>query len=638
MRRPECWMKQYSSHTFFFYIQLSSGNWEAQILIQMKKTKLFGWAFLASMMSLSACSNDAEEVLAQESEIKLTSEITPSRVTSLDYQSTQIVSGQQVGVTITDAKTKHENVAWNVGADGVLTNTGDDIYYGNETATITAYHPYNSAWTGTSHTFSVKTDQSVDANYLKSDLLWATASSSKTENAVPLTFSHKLAKVNVTLVPEYEGTDLSDATISICNTRITTTFSPTNGDISAESGVAQEIKAGVTTASAYTASAIVVPQTVAAGTKFIKVVIGDKTFYYTLDDKKELKSGYSHNYTLTVKEKALEIATQSDKITNWEDEDNIGDAVENDKRLFTYETIAVEPEQNSDDVYLIESASNLKWFMENCKEITYQNANYKLNTDIIFDNVAWEPIYFYGVFDGGNHIIENLEPEGYSLGRYGFFSALNGTVKNLIFKNPSITQTGDDDYYGIISGVLAAEAAGTIINCGVIGGSISVSSTSRARTTGGGLIGEISSDNTIIKGCFVIDTQLKGSFVRNGARVGALIGSIGKTMGEYVENISITSCYTKDVVVSGNEGCNIGTFIGSTYYLTTYETSSYITTCFYDDSDDAIGENHKTYAFTTNVFEALNETNFASAITKMNSNLTDCDYIFGEDVFFVKRQ
>ena len=68
----------------------------------MKKTKLFGLAFLATTIcsSFSACSNDAEEVLAQESEIKLTSEITPSRVTSLDYQSTQIIEGQQVGVTI----------------------------------------------------------------------------------------------------------------------------------------------------------------------------------------------------------------------------------------------------------------------------------------------------------------------------------------------------------------------------------------------------------------------------------------------------------------------------------------------------------------------------------------------------------
>lgn len=297
----------------------------------MKKNRWFGLALVATMFgaSFSACSNEAEEVLAQESEIKLTSEITPSRVTSLDYQSEQIVKGQQVGVTLAGAKSEHKNVAWTVGTDGALTNTDDAVYYsGNNTATITAYHPYNSAWTGTSHAFSVSKDQSNEANYRNSDLLWATASSSKTDKAVGLIFAHKLAKVNVTLTST-DIADLSGATISICGTNIATNFNPSTGELSAATADVQEIEAGVTTEEAYTASAIVVPQTVANGTKFIKVVHGSKTFYYTLAADKELKSGYSHNYTLTVKEKELEIVTESDKITDWTNENgNIGDANE----------------------------------------------------------------------------------------------------------------------------------------------------------------------------------------------------------------------------------------------------------------------------------------------------------------------
>ena len=136
----------------------------------IKKSKLLGWAFMA-LASLSACTDNAGDVLAGESEIRLTSEITPSRVTSLDYQSTQIVPGQEVGITITGAKAAHKNVAWRVGEDGELTNTGDPVFWGNEDVVITAYHPYNSAWTGTSHEFSVSTDQSDHANYRNSDLL-----------------------------------------------------------------------------------------------------------------------------------------------------------------------------------------------------------------------------------------------------------------------------------------------------------------------------------------------------------------------------------------------------------------------------------------------------------------------------------
>ena len=290
----------------------------------MKKSKLFGWVFVA-LASLSACTDNAGDLLAGESEIRLTSEITPSRVTSLDYQSTQIVPGQEVGITITGAKAAHKNVAWKVGEDGMLTNTGAPVFWANEDVIITAYHPYNSAWTSTGHDFSVSTDQSDNANYRNSDLLWTMATSSMTETAIPLVFEHKLAKVNVTLKSE-DIDDLSGAVISICGTNVSTNFNPATGHLSATSTDVQEIKAGVTTSSAYTASAIVVPQTLAHGTKFIKIVLGDRTFYYTLSTDKQLCPGYSHNYTLTIKDK--EVTTESDKITDWEDEENEGDVEE----------------------------------------------------------------------------------------------------------------------------------------------------------------------------------------------------------------------------------------------------------------------------------------------------------------------
>ena len=290
----------------------------------MKKNKLLEWTFIA-LATITSCTNDTVDIYTQENEIKLTSEITPSRVTSLDYQSTQIVKDQQVGVTITGAKSEHKNVVWNVGEEGELSNTGEPVLWANQDIAITAYHPYNSSWKGTSHEFSVSTDQSTEENYRNSDLLWATETSSKTETAIPLIFSHKLAKINVTLKSE-DIEDLSGATISICGTNISTNFNPVDGTLSATTANIQEIKAGVTSSTAYTASAIVVPQTVANGTPFIKITHNDRTFYYTLSTNKELKSGRSHNYTLTIKEK--EVTTESDKITDWEDDDNEGDAEE----------------------------------------------------------------------------------------------------------------------------------------------------------------------------------------------------------------------------------------------------------------------------------------------------------------------
>ena len=263
----------------------------------MKKAKLFGWALMA-LASITSCTNDTE-VLTLGNEIKLTSEITPSRVTSLDYQSTQIVEGQQIGVTITGAKSEHNNVAWSVGDNGALSNTGDAVYYGDGEATITAYHPFNDDWDeNKDYAFSVNIDQSSEENYRNSDLLWVTTTASVIDTPVSLAFRHKLAKINVTLVSE-DIADLSDATISICNTKISTNFNPITGELSDAIGEPLDIKASVTTDNIYTASAIVVPQEIPCG-KFIKITHDNKTYYYTLETARKIESGHSYNYTLTV--------------------------------------------------------------------------------------------------------------------------------------------------------------------------------------------------------------------------------------------------------------------------------------------------------------------------------------------------
>ena len=76
-----------------------------------------------------SCISEVEEFFVQDGTIRLTSEITStSRVTDQSLQSTRIVEGQQVGVTITGAASDHDNVAWVVGKNGSLSNTGSAVY------------------------------------------------------------------------------------------------------------------------------------------------------------------------------------------------------------------------------------------------------------------------------------------------------------------------------------------------------------------------------------------------------------------------------------------------------------------------------------------------------------------------------
>lgn len=267
----------------------------------MRKSKFMTWAFIATTIGFSACSNVAEEVPAEKKEIRLTSEIIPSRVTSLDYQSKQIIEGRQVGVTISGAAEKHENVLWNVEGNGKLVPS-DAVHWAQTKAIITAYHPFNSQWTGLEHEFSVHTDQSTNAGYLDSDLLWATATSSPMDMPVSLLFNHKLAKINITLTST-EVSDLSDAIIYICGTQISAKFNPSTGELSATTSNVADIKASVTTESAYTASAIIIPQVVASETDFIKIHHQGKEYCYTLAESNTYESGKSYNFLLEIKRK-----------------------------------------------------------------------------------------------------------------------------------------------------------------------------------------------------------------------------------------------------------------------------------------------------------------------------------------------
>ena len=303
-------------------------------------------------------------------------------------------------------------------------------------------------------------------------------------------------------------------------------------------------------------------------------------------------------------------------------------------------TIAEEPSKDRNGVYLIKSASNMKWFMENASKNDYRDSYYKLMIDINFSGTAWTPKTFSATLDGNGHSINNLLIRNTAA---GLFTTLYGTVKNLILMNPSIDQSGDDDYYNVGAGALAAQvwAGATIINCGVVGGEISGGGTSRATSHIGGLIGgiQVATDDVVtIKGCFVNGTTIEVSNWGSGTgtryeQAGGLIGSWGYS-SYGAGNIHITSCYTKDIVNSRN-ATNFGSFIG--VVNATDECS--INTCYYDASYEPFYSFADGYGlFTKNDFEAFTATNFSEAMTDMNTKLTDCEYVFSAEGTFIKRQ
>lgn len=319
----------------------------------------------AAAMILAGCSNDENEAIDNwNGEIRLSSGLAVQQVTrsiETDKQSTQIAEGNHVGFFINEdavgspTTTYTQNLKYTANGKGGF--DGTTVYYpqSGEGVNIYAYAPWKDGLAlDDSYSFTVKDDQSgVDA-YIASDLLWGqpmrkdgeatyiTANPvARTQAAVPVTFTHLLSKIEVTLqvgdgltVDDFKG-----ATLTILNTKPTTNLTLKNGNISTAYGDPTDIIAAYysqeAAPDALTAAAIVVPQTITKGIKFMKLHLatgGD--FYYTLpgdesDVDLALESGEIYKYNITVNLTGL---TVTSTIKDWEPIGG-GDPVEGDATM-----------------------------------------------------------------------------------------------------------------------------------------------------------------------------------------------------------------------------------------------------------------------------------------------------------------
>ena len=288
---------------------------------------LFGLATMfATALSFSSCSS--EDLQSQNApqksgnEILFTYQSAAGTRTATDPQpSTTVATGLNVGIFGVSSETtttmnNYSNNKYLTAAAGVinLAEGSSDMTWpttGEATASLYAYAPYQENWTvNAANTFSVQADQSSDANYLASDLLYASATNQAQNSTVALVFSHKLSKVSITIKKAtVSNVNLANAKVYITNTKPSTTLNPSTGALGAESGdftditaatIASDLTAGDDNSTA-TACAVVVPQTIAANTGFIKIVTADsRTFIGKLSAETTLVGGHSYSMTISV--------------------------------------------------------------------------------------------------------------------------------------------------------------------------------------------------------------------------------------------------------------------------------------------------------------------------------------------------
>jgi len=459
--------------------------------------------------------------------------------------------GVQSVAVLMDGMVKTYNVTPSTADNTSATLTSTDPYYwtNRKDITVTAWWPYTAGET-TLPAVKVKANQSAQKDFEGSDLIVADGQT-VTYGSPTLRFTHRTARVTIVLTDYTEGL----ASVQLMGLS-------TEGD---NPDIIVPYSKGSNT---YTA--IVAPQSVAAGTAFITCTFTNgKTFVYKMKNATDWQAGGEYTYTVSLLAAAKDLG-------------------------YTIE---------SDGSYTVTSADGLM----NIAELVNggkSDINITLDTDIDLTGKDWTPIgtdydnSYKGTFDGGGHTITGLTfttNDEYA----GLFGWLNraGTVKNVVMEGVQITS--NQIYGGSIGGVVGY-SWGTIENCSVsgsvsgtvyvggvvgaqIGGSItgcSSSATVKGTVDVGGVAGQTNSSATLTA-CYATGNVTLEIAPKKNIAGGSLVGMNAGS--------SLLACYATGNVTSTGSSTgymHIGGFLGNNYTT--------VTACYWKNNhEQGIGYNTK---------------------------------------------
>ena len=458
--------------------------------------------------------------------------------------------GVQSVAVLMDGTVKAYDVTLTTADPTSATLTSTDPYYwtNHNDITVTAWWPYTEGET-TPPAVKVKANQSTQKDFEGSDLIVADGQK-VTYGSPTLRFTHRTARVTIVLTDYTEG---------LASVQLT--------GLSTEGDNPDKITPYDKGSNTYTA--IVAPQSVAAGTTFITCTFTNgKTFVYKMKNATDWQAGGEYTYTVS-------LAAAKD----------LGYTIESN---------------GSYTVYNADGLMNVAELVNGGKT----DINITLDKNIDLTGKDWTPIgtdydnSYKGTFDGGGHTITGLTfttNDEYA----GLFGWLNraGTVKNVVMEGVQITS--NQIYGGSIGGV-AGYSWGTIENCSVsgsvsgtvyvggvvgaqIGGSItgcSSSATVKGTTDVGGVAGQTNSSATLTACYATGNVTLEIDPIRNISG-GGLVGFNGGN--------GLWACYATGNVTSTGSSTgymHIGGFLGNNYTT--------VTACYWKNNhEQGIGYNRE---------------------------------------------
>ena len=522
----------------------------------MKRTTIHIFAAIALLLGLAACTQDEAGFLPEGAEgtsiVFTATGLNPAATATAGTRAP--VDGNWEGVqsvaVLMDGTVKAYDVTPSTVDNTSATLTSTDPYYwtNHKDITVTAWWPYTAGET-TPPAVKVKANQSTQKDFEGSDLIVADGQT-VTYGSPTLRFTHRTARVTIVL------TDYTEGLASVQMTGLSTEGDNPDIIVPYDKG-------------SNTYTAIVAPQSVAAGTTFITCTFTNgKTFVYKMKNAADWQAGGEYTYTVS-------LAAAKD----------LGYTIE------------------SDGSYTVTSADGL---MNIAKLVNggKSDINITLDTDIDLTGKDWTPIgtsfsnKYTGTFDGGGHTIKGLTvtTNDQFVGLFGSIGYA-GTVKNVMMEDVQITSNRSSGFAGGVAGYsdgtiencsVSGSVSGTVYVGGVVGaqweGSItgcSSSATVKGMVHVGGVVGQTNGGATLTA-CYATGNVTLEIDPRKNIAGGSLVGFNGGSRG-------LLACYaTGNVTSTGSSTGNvhIGGFLGDNYTT--------VTACYWKNNhEQGIGYNRE---------------------------------------------
>ena len=431
----------------------------------MKRNRLIQLACLAAVtVSLMACSQDELLTSAEGAGTAVTFTATGIAMPQVETRAT--VDGTwddalSVAIKIGNAVKEYTATPY---ADepnkaNLVVVEGETPFYWTTAAEkkdVQAWYPYTAGETSMPAEV-VQQDQSIEANYLASDLLSATPKTVSYDDTA-LEFKHRTAKISIHLKAAVGSTaTFANSQVLLYNLSIT------NGNpanilcySASDDGSAHH--------------ALVAPQTFAADKEFLRLILADGAVHnYVSDASIEFKAGYQYVFTITVTDTGIKVKVG--EAIPWGNEvssENGIEVIETDDYI-CYDV-------NGQRHYYVKTEAGLKVWAEYTNQGNW-GTNLTLMNNITMTKPEdgssnWTPIgrresstgydTYIGTIEGNGHTIDNMvvdDPNEY-YATMVVALGVGGTIQNLSIGNGSHFMGSS-----YASSIAARNNDGKVINC-----------------------------------------------------------------------------------------------------------------------------------------------------------------------------